>query len=185
MGWPLLLVKYTSNQNSQVDIMQTLKKLISTMPQHGKVDWIGIRPKKRADVVPVNDIEVSVEQGLTGDHYGGRTRKRQVTLIQAEHLVAIAAYLDIDAVRPEQLRRNIVVSGINLLALKKQHVQIGSVTLHMTGPCAPCSRMEEYFGPGGYNAVRGHGGVTAKVLEGGAIAIGDTVGLVSAPAGPD
>ena len=101
---------------------------------------------------------------------GGR---RQVTLIQAEHLPVIAALAGLDAVTPEQLRRNIVVSGLPLLALKERRFRIGEVLLEGTGECHPCSRMEEALGPGGYNAVRGHGGLTARVIGGGTIRLGD------------
>ncbi|SFD00881.1 MOSC domain-containing protein [Bosea sp. CRIB-10] len=112
-------------------------------------------------------------QGLLGDRYNGRSGSRQVTLIQREHLGAIASHLGLDLVAPDQLRRNIVVEGINLAALKDHHFRLGSALLAWTGECHPCSRMEEAFGPGGYNAVRGHGGITARVIEGGTIAIGD------------
>lgn len=98
--------------------------------------------------------------------------KRQVTLIQAEHLSVIAALAGLEVVTPEQLRRNLVVSGLPLLALKDRRFKIGDVLLEGTGECHPCSRMEEAFGPGGYNAVRGHGGITARVLEGGLIEVG-------------
>ena len=74
-------------------------------------------------------------------------------------------------------RRNIVVSGINLLALAKRRFRIGEVVLETTGPCEPCSRMEENLGPGGYNAMRGHGGITARVAKGGTISVGDAVAL--------
>ncbi|THF70725.1 MOSC domain-containing protein [Deinococcus sp. Arct2-2] len=99
--------------------------------------------------------------------------KRQVTLIQAEHLPVIAALAGVESVTPEEMRRNIVVSGMSVLALKDARFQLGEVILEGTGECHPCSRMEETFGPGGYNAVRGHGGITARVVQGGVIRVGD------------
>ena len=80
---------------------------------------------------------------------------------------------------PRLTRRNIVVSGINLLAFKELKFQLGKeVILEMTGLCHPCSRMEENLGDGGYHAMRGHGGITAKVVRGGTVNLGDEVLLL-------
>jgi MOSC domain-containing protein YiiM len=98
-------------------------------------------------------------------------------LIQAEHLAALASLLHRDAIGPELLRRNIVISGINLLALKNKHFYLGTAELEMTGLCHPCSRMEEILGAGGYNAVRGHGGITARVVLPGQIKTGDVLSI--------
>jgi MOSC domain-containing protein YiiM len=70
-----------------------------------------------------------------------------------------------------------VVSGINLLALKHLQFQVGEVLLETTGICAPCSRMEQNLGSGGYSTMRGHGGITARIIQGGQIKIGDVVRL--------
>ena len=150
--------------------------MMNTMPQTGEVVWISIRPKKRGTIQPVDMVNVTVEQGLEGDHYS-KQGKRQVTLIQSEHLDTVASVLQ-KSIDPTLTRRNIVVKGINLLALKDQQFQIGSCTLEMTGLCHPCSRMEENFGAGGYNAMRGHGGITTKVIQGGTIKIGDSVRMI-------
>jgi MOSC domain-containing protein YiiM len=98
-----------------------------------------------------------------------------VTLVQAEHLPVIARFCGLDTLDPAILRRNIVVSGLNLLALRGVRFRLGTALLEGTGPCAPCSKMERALGPGAYNALRGHGGLTARVLDIGYVTVGDAV----------
>lgn len=95
-----------------------------------------------------------------------------MTLMQWEHLAVLSSFSG-KTVRPEMLRRNLVIRGLNLIALKDRTFRIGSAVFQTTGPCAPCSRMEQVLGPGGYNALRGHGGLTARILESGRIRVGD------------
>jgi len=163
---------------------ELVKELLTVLPQTGRLEWIGIRPAYRSPVQAVSEVEAETGRGLIGDHYAESPgTRRQVTLIQAEHLPVIAAITGHERIPPEWLRRNLVVSGINLLALRDKPFRIGEVLLEGTGLCQPCSRMEETLGPGGYNAMRGHGGITARVRDGGRIRCGDAV--VYAPsAGP-
>ena len=159
-----------------LDPASPLARLIEAPMLPGLVTWIGLRPVRRAPVQPVDEAMLDSGQGLVGDHYSSRTGgARHVTLIQAEHLSAIAAYLGREIVTPDQLRRNIVVSGINLAALKGRRFRLGDALLEATGECHPCSRMEEILGEGGYNAVRGHGGITARVVGNGVVRLGDAV----------
>jgi MOSC domain-containing protein YiiM len=153
-----------------------LAALLAAPMSPGYVHWIGLRPARREPPKSVESAIAQVGEGLVGDHFKTRLEgKRQVTLIQAEHLQAIARFLRKETVDPALLRRNIVVQGINLLALKDKHFRVGEAVLEYTGQCHPCSRMEENLGIGGYNAVRGHGGITARVIAGGEIRIGDDV----------
>lgn len=153
-----------------------LRTLMETFPIEGRLDWIGLRPGRRAPLLAMNHVEVLTDHGLIGDHKAQRAGgKRQVTLIQREHVAAVTQLLRRDAIDPALLRRNLVVSGINLLALRNERFRVGGVLFEGTGPCEPCSLMEEVLGVGGYNAMRGHGGITARVLSGGVIAIGDAV----------
>jgi MOSC domain-containing protein YiiM len=130
----------------------------------------------------VERVELDRHAGVVGDRWLGRPGSagtRQVTLITEEALLAIARFLGLASVPPEALRRNVVVGGINLLALRDKRVVVGSAVLDITGECHPCSRMEEILGAGGYNAVRGQGGVTAKIVEPGVVCLGDAISLVS------
>ncbi|MEM9303819.1 MAG: MOSC domain-containing protein [Pseudomonadota bacterium] len=151
----------------------TLHELQGTLPFTGTVTWIGVRPARGAALDTVDKVLADPKVGLVGDRYAGRSGKRQVTLIDAAHLAAVAACLDREAVAPDLVRRNIVVSGFNLLALKGRRFQVGDALMEWTAPCHPCSRMETVLGPGGYNAMRGHGGICARVLSGGLIRRGD------------
>lgn len=146
----------------------------------GVVTWLGLRPQRLQPVVAADMLVLVPGQGVAGDHYASATGgARQVTLIAEEHLHAIASFLGRDAVSAALLRRNVVVRGVNLQALKGRTIRLGSAMLEHSGECHPCSKMEAAFGPGGYNAVRGHGGITARVLVAGEVRLGDTLEAVA------
>ena len=155
-----------------------LNELFNSMPQTGKVSWIGIRPERAAPLISLNEVNVKAKGGLEGDRYsGGLSGKRQISLIQGEHLDTVASIMGVEAIDPGLVRRNIVVRGTNLLALHDRRFRIGDAVLEGSGYCHPCSRMETNLGPGGYNAMRGHGGILARVIEPGTIRLGDEVRL--------
>jgi MOSC domain-containing protein YiiM len=149
-----------------------LKALIAGFAKPGVLDTILLRPDRLVAPVYVDHVQVT-EDGLVGDH--ASQGKRAVTLIQAEHLSVIGAMLGKPAIEADTLRRNLVVSGLNLAALKGRHLKIGEVVLQITTICAPCSRMEAALGQGGYSAMRGHGGWCATVRKAGRIGLGDSV----------
>lgn len=152
--------------------MSPLLELTAGWAQPGRIEWVGLRPDRRTEIDAVNTVTLTTD-GLSGDR--GRAGKRAVTLIQLAHLAAIGSYLGQRPVAPDILRRNLVVSGINLAALKGREVQVGEAILRFTVICAPCSRMEEALGKGGYSAVRGHGGWCAEVVRPGRLKLGDAV----------
>ena len=152
-----------------------LARLFAQFPRAGRVEWIGLRPARAVSMEAVDAAEAVTGKGLVGDRYVGASGKRGITLIQAEHLPVVAALAGLGHVNAATLRRNLVVAGVPLIALKDRRFRIGDVVLQGTGPCDPCSRMEDALGPGGYNAMRGHGGICARIVEGGVIRPGDRV----------
>lgn len=159
--------------------MKTIRDLLKPPHITGTVETIVVRDNPRQPARCIGSTQALAGIGLQDDRLGrggeAELSTRQVTLIQHEHLPVIAALAGVSAVDATALRRNLVVSGINLIALKNVRVRVGEALLEIVGPCQPCSRMEEAVGPGGYAAMRGHGGMTARVVEAGAIRVGDVV----------
>ncbi|MEX1177972.1 MAG: MOSC domain-containing protein [Nitriliruptor sp.] len=169
----------------------SLTDLLATVPQPGRLSWIGLRTAHRGAIEVVDEVEAIAGLGLAGDRRTTRRPakaggKRQVSLIQAEHLDVVASLLGRAELDPVRLRRNLVVAGINLAALDKRRFRIGEVILEGAGPCHPCSRMEEEvaLGVGGYQALRGHGGIVARIVSGGRLRVGDQVDLLPPGDGP-
>lgn len=166
--------------------MSPLQALLAEVPQQGRVRWIGVRPQPHAPMIELDAVEARLEAGLTGDRARPGVRNaRQVTLIQWEHLAVISSLMgrpEDHPILPADLRRNIVVSAINLFSLKGRRFRIGQAIFETTGWCQPCARLQDNLGPGTFQAVRGHGGITARVLQGGIIRLDDTIQVEPIPA---
>ena len=145
------------------------------------IEWIGVRPRRREPLMAVTEAEAVADLGLRGDHRMTKTpgSGRQVTFISREFVAQIEQHLGTNDLDPAVLRRNIVVSGINLNALRRQQFWFGEALFEATQLCHPCARMETELGPGGVVAMMGYGGLCAKVLQTGQIAIGDSLRLAT------
>lgn len=162
-----------------------LRDLARQFPRAGRLEAIFLRPARDVAATSVQSALAIEGRGLEGDRSAQGARaghKRQITLIQAEHLPVIAAFTGRERIDAALFRRNLVVSGVNIIAARALfadqpiRMRIGDeVVVAMTGPCDPCSRMEAALGPGGFNAMRGHGGMTALIETGGTIRVGDVV----------
>ncbi len=162
--------------------MKTIRELLAAAPFTGRVRWIGVRPGREAPVRVLSEVLAVAARGLEGDRYA-KDGKRQVSIIQAEHLPVLEAMLAArpgERVRvvPELLRRNLVVEGINVKALQSLRFEIGDALFEGSAACEPCSKMEAALGPGAYHAMRGMGGIVARIVQTGRFRVGDEVRIV-------
>jgi MOSC domain-containing protein YiiM len=164
------------HNETTLKMTDSIATLMNKPMQAGMVVFICIRPARLHPVTALNQIVAIENKGLEGDRYAA-PGARQVTIIQGEHLASIASYLGRE-VTPDMVRRNLVIERINILALKEKRFEIGNAVLEYSGECHPCSRMEHNLGPGGYNAMRGHGGITARIIQSGTIRVGDAVRII-------
>ena len=139
----------------------------------GEIVAIHLCSATRAPMRSVSTASV-VETGIDGDRHAapeGSRKARQVLLMDRETLEA----LDLN---PGDIRENITVSGLDFATLEAgRRVTLGGeAVVEVTGPCAPCSRMDE-IRPGLKDELQGRRGKLAFVVETGSIGVGDTVGV--------
>ncbi len=143
--------------------------------ESGRVRWIGVRSERYEPLTTKEEVLAQAGIGLEGDHYQDAGGKRQITLIMLEDLAAAATDLSREDIAPGLVRRNLVISGLDLHRYKKGFLRVGRCLIEVTGECRPCQRMEDNLGPGGLKSMAGRGGVTGRILEGGVIQKNDPV----------
>lgn len=137
--------------------------------QTGRIEGILVRPKRNQTPLIVQHWDV-----LSAQDHGKPSSKRAITLIQKEHIAVISALAG-HTVAWENTRRNLLVSNINLFSLIGHRFRVGEVLLEGTCIVDPCKNMEQAMGEGTYAAMMGHGGIGARIIEGGQIHLGDAV----------
>lgn len=135
----------------------------------------GVEPFRNTAVLAV------AGKGLDGDRYFYEDRKAEVSLIETEAIDATSAQLGID-VEWHQPRRNIVTRGVELNALVGRRFRIGDAEFEGTRLDHPCQLMEKVIGPGAREALKGRGGLYARVVVSGVVREGDGIVLLDTAA---
>jgi len=117
----------------------------------------------------VTEVECVAGRGLRGDRYFDHKAdyKGQVTLFSQETFDALRRALNVPDASPAALRRNLLVSGVDLNELIGQPFELQGVRLEGTEECRPCYWMDEAIGPGANDWLKGRGGLRCRILSDG------------------
>ena len=139
------------------------------------VESIHLAAASHLPMKPVPLVLAEIGKGLVGDRYHGATL-RQVTVQAAGELAEAAAQAG-RPIDPGRTRRNITISADTVPRTPGHRWSIGEVELEVTRDAAPCTLMEEIFGSGAQESLKGRAGVACRVISGGEIAVGDAANL--------
>ena len=116
----------------------------------------------------VEDVMAVADRGFQGCRYSRPGSRRQVLLVESETLESLG-------LAPGQVKENVTTRGARLNDLASgERLGIGQAVLEVTGPCGPCSRMDE-IRMGLQQELRGQRGILCRVIQGGRIRRGDAV----------
>ncbi|MEL7128128.1 MAG: MOSC domain-containing protein [Pseudomonadota bacterium] len=142
------------------------------------------RPERRAPMEELSSGVISTDAGLEGDFKGAKHPTRQITILAREDWQAALATLPPAAacLHWTVRRANLFCKGLRLPRAKGAKIQIGEISLEVTGQTYPCKRMDEAYS--GLLKALGpdwRGGVTCRVLTGGPLKLGDEINITYAP----
>jgi MOSC domain-containing protein YiiM len=137
-------------------------------PEHNYFGHHG-QPSGRAPALSVAEVECVAGAGLRGDRFFSYKEdyKGQVTFFAMETYEMLCQQLQVTDKDPSVFRRNIVTRGADLRLLIGQEFEVQGIRFLGTQESSPCYWMDEAFAPGAEAALKGLGGLRAKVLSGG------------------
>jgi MOSC domain-containing protein YiiM len=147
----------------------------------GVVEGIYVTGEGSAAMERVEEVRAVEGCGIEGDRYcagtGYWTRYGdvcEVTLIEGEDLDYIENELGI-SVKNGEHRRNIITRGIRLGDLRRKKFHIGETVLEYDRPRPPCRHVQDLSQPGMTRALKGRGGICARVVRAGSIRVQDVI----------
>jgi MOSC domain-containing protein YiiM len=146
------------------------------------VEGIFLAPESGAEMKSVEVATALEGCGLEGDrycagigHWSRFGRVCEVTFIAAEDLDYIERETGV-SVNDGQHRRNVVTRGISLKTLRRgERFRVGEVAFEYRGPRSVCRYIERLTEPGMTQALKGRGGICARVIENGTLRVGDEI----------
>lgn len=127
----------------------------------------------------IPSVEALTDGGLTGDRYTEAKNRRspdyQVTLMELENIEAFIQATGLP-LTPEMPRRNIITRGIRLNGLCGKRFRVGRARFEGLALCEPCSLFARRTHREVLTFFAGKGGLRARIVSGGAIRVGDSIG---------
>lgn len=141
------------------------------------------KPPDDYPLVEVPRIDCVAGHGIRGDRFYDYkdNYKGQITFFSLEIFERLTQHFGLTSKSAGVLRRNVIVSGIELNDLIGEEFSIQGVRLRGTGHCRPCYWLDQAFAPGTEDFLEGNGGLRAEIMSDGTIAVGEAQLVLAEP----
>ena len=166
--------------------MDTISRMLDT---RGRLQGIYTAPTRGAPMQSLTHAEVVAGEGIVGDRYqrGCGTFSARFEIVQGARALSLIDSISLDecnqrlgtSLAPAQLRRNLWLDGLDLMALRGCTLAIGEARIELVGACPPCGYLSRLLGEDMRRGLHGIGGMRARVLAGGVIEPGMAVALAT------
>lgn len=128
-----------------------------------------------APMLEVQEMELVAGSGIRGDRFFDYKKdyKGQVTFFSYEVWEALCRQLHVQDRDPSVFRRNLISSGVDLNQLIGKEFAVQGIRFLGISECSPCYWMDQAFAPGAEAALKGNGGLRAKILDSGVLKVPD------------
>jgi len=135
-------------------------------------------------LVETSEIECVAGHGIRGDRFFDYrdNYKGQITFFSREVFDLMSGTFGLTNKSPGLLRRNLLVSGIELNELIGADFTVQGVQFRGTAHCKPCYWMNTAVAPGAEEFLANRGGLRARILSDGRVRLGEAQLAILQPA---
>lgn len=141
------------------------------------------QPAAENPTVEVKTIRCRAGHGVEGDRFFDYKENYpgQITFFSWDIFEAAKQRFAVPALSPGAFRRNVVIAGVDITQLIGRRFTLGGVEFEGTVESKPCYWMEQAVAPGAEEWLRGNGGLRARILSDGPLAVGAASLVVAEP----
>jgi MOSC domain-containing protein YiiM len=131
------------------------------------------QPPGECLIVEMQEIECVAGHGVRGDRFFDfkDDYKGQITFFASEIFIDVCNQLSAMGKSPGAARRNVVTRGVDLNELIGKRFALQGVQFEGVCECSPCYWMNMAIAPGAEAALRGRGGLRARILTDGKLRV--------------
>ena len=139
-------------------------------------DFLGQHGKGRQDhgIASMKAAHCVAGHGIEGDRYFDHkdNYKGQITFFSEEVAKGLEKDLHLPGFDRSAMRRNVLVSGVDLNTLIGKRFRLGEVVFSGSEECSPCYWMDEAVGKGAHKGLKGNGGLRCRIETSGHLQTG-------------